>query len=99
MSVGRIVPGANCPWGKLSMGRNVRRVKCPWGENVRGAKCPWAKMSWGELLWGELSWGKLSWAICLGASGPGILFPCVSDAYCIPKMQPVQCLKSLCTGG
>jgi hypothetical protein len=68
--MGRIVHGASCPWGELSVGRVVRGVKCPggdcpWGEmsvgrNVRGAKCPWGELSWGELSWGELSWGELS---------------------------------------
>jgi hypothetical protein len=69
--------GASCPWGKLSVGRNVRGVKCPWGEmsvgrDIRWAKCPWGEMSvgrnvrgakcpWGEMSWGEMSWGELSW--------------------------------------
>jgi hypothetical protein len=62
----RVVHGASCLWGEMSVGRNVRGVKCPWGEmsvgrNVRGAKCPWGEMSWSELSWGELSWGELSW--------------------------------------
>ncbi len=24
--------GASCPWGELSVGRDVRGAKCPWGE-------------------------------------------------------------------
>jgi hypothetical protein len=64
--MGRVVHGASCPWGELSVERNVHGASCPWGEmsvgqNVRGAKCPWGEMSWGELSWGELSWGELSW--------------------------------------
>jgi hypothetical protein len=63
--MGRVVRGAKCPWGELSMGRIVRGANCPWGKmsvgrNVRGAKCPWDEISWGELSWGELSWGEWS---------------------------------------
>jgi hypothetical protein len=63
--MGRVVRGAKCPWGEMSVGRIVRGAKCPWGEmsvgrNVRGANCPWGELSWGELSWGELSWGELS---------------------------------------
>ncbi len=54
---------SSCPWGELSVGKNVRGAKCPWGElstgrTVRGTNCPWGEMSWGELSWGELSWGE-----------------------------------------
>jgi hypothetical protein len=58
--MGRVVRGAKCPWGEMSVRRIVRGANCPWGElsvgrNVRGAKCPWGEMSWGELSWGEWS--------------------------------------------
>jgi hypothetical protein len=64
--MGRVVHGANCLWGELSMGRVFRGAKCPWGElsmerTVRGAKCLWGEMLWGELSWGALSWGEFSW--------------------------------------
>jgi hypothetical protein len=44
--VGRVVHGASCPWGEMSVGQNVCGANCPWGElsmgrDVRGAKCPW----------------------------------------------------------
>jgi hypothetical protein len=32
------VPGAKCPWGELSVGRNVRGAKCR-GASCRGASC------------------------------------------------------------
>jgi hypothetical protein len=42
--MGRVVHGASCPWGELSMGRVVHGASCLWGE-----------LSWGELSWGEWS--------------------------------------------
>jgi hypothetical protein len=74
--MGRVVRGAKCPWGEMSLGRNVRGARCPWGEmsvgrNVRGAKCPWGEMSVGRdvvgrvvvgrVLMGRVVLGELSW--------------------------------------
>ncbi len=58
--------GAHCPWGELSVGRNVRGAKCPWGEmsverDIRGAKCPWGEMSMGRIVHGaKCPWGEIS---------------------------------------
>jgi hypothetical protein len=41
--MGRVVRGANCPWGGLSMGRVVI------------GRVSWGEMPWGEMSWGELS--------------------------------------------
>ncbi len=70
-TMGRVVHGASCPWGELSVGRTVRGANCPWGELsvgriVRGASCPWGELSMGQTVhgancpWGEMSWGELS---------------------------------------
>jgi hypothetical protein len=37
--MGRVVRGASCPWGELSVGRTVHGMNC----------------SWGEFRWGKLS--------------------------------------------
>jgi hypothetical protein len=34
--MGRVVHGARCPWGELSMGRVVHGASCPWGELSMG---------------------------------------------------------------
>jgi hypothetical protein len=65
--MGRVVRGANCPWGELSVGRTVRGANCPWGElsvgqTVRGANCPWSELSVGRTVRG---------ASCRGASFDG----------------------------
>ncbi len=68
-TMGRVVHGASCPWGEMSVGRNVRGASCPWGElsvgrDVRGARCPWGEMSVGRNVrgascpWGEMSVGR-----------------------------------------
>ncbi len=36
--MGRIVRGARCPWGEMSMGRNVRGARRR-GASCRGASC------------------------------------------------------------
>jgi hypothetical protein len=64
--LGRVVHGARCPWGEMSVGRVVRGVSCPWGEmfvgrDVRGANCHGASCP-GASCRG---------ASRLGASGPG----------------------------
>jgi hypothetical protein len=69
--MGRIVRGAKCPWGEMSVGRNGRGAKCPWGEisvgrNVRGAKCPWGEMSWGELSWVKWSRNRVPRVVVCG---------------------------------
>jgi hypothetical protein len=59
--MGRVVYGATCLWGELSMGRSISigrdvdGARCSWGELSTGASCPWGKMSWGELRCGKLS--------------------------------------------
>jgi hypothetical protein len=75
--MGRVVRGASCPWGEMSVGRNVRGANCPWGEmsvgrDVRGAKCLWGEMSVGRNVRGARCHGaSCRGASCLGASGPG----------------------------
>jgi hypothetical protein len=36
--VGRAVYGGKCPWGELSVGRNVRGARCH-GASFHGASC------------------------------------------------------------
>jgi hypothetical protein len=88
--MGRVVHGASCPWGELSMGRVVRGAKCLWGElsvgqDVRGAKCLWGEMSVGRNVRGARCRGaschgagfhvaSCPRASCLGASVPGTNF-------------------------
>ncbi len=66
----RVVHGASCPWGELSVGRTVRGANCPWGElsvgrTVHGASCPWGELYVGRAVhgancpWGELSMGRV----------------------------------------
>ncbi len=62
--MGRVVRGAKCPWGKMSVGRIVHGANCPWGEmsvgrNVRGAKCPWGEMSVGRDVVGRVVLGRV----------------------------------------
>jgi hypothetical protein len=86
-TMGRVVHGASCPWGELSLGRIVHGANCPWGDLsvgriVRGAKCPWGEMSVGRVVRGARCHGaschgascpgaSCPGASCLGASGPG----------------------------
>jgi hypothetical protein len=69
----RVVRGASCPWGEMSVGRNVHGAKCPWGEMsvgrvVRGARCHGA----------SCPGASCPGASCLGASGPGtVTVPCI----------------------
>ncbi len=63
--MGRVVHGASCPWGELSMGRVFPGASCPWGELslgrvVYGASCPGASFDRASCPWGELSWGEWS---------------------------------------
>jgi hypothetical protein len=68
--MGRVVRGANCPWGELSVGRFVRGANCPWGElsmgrivhgaTVRGANCPWSELSVGRVVVGRVSMGRVA---------------------------------------
>jgi hypothetical protein len=75
--MGRVVHGASCPCGELSVGRAVHGVKCPWGEMsvgraVRGANCPWGELSLGRTVPGaNCPWGELS----LGQTVPGAKCP------------------------
>jgi hypothetical protein len=54
--MGRVVHGASCPWGELSLGRVVHGASCPWGE-----------LSMWRVLMGRVVRG----ASLDGASGPG----------------------------
>jgi hypothetical protein len=59
--MGRVVYGASCPWGELSMGRVVHGASCLWGE-----------LSMGRVVVGRFLMGRVvRGASCLGASGPG----------------------------
>ncbi len=75
--MGRVVHGASCPWGELSMVRVVHGVSCPWGELsmgrvVHGASCLWGELSMGRVVMGRVLMGQVvRGASCLGASGPG----------------------------
>jgi hypothetical protein len=66
--------GASCPWGELSVGRNVR------GASYRGANCPWGELSVGRNVRGASRRGEsFRGASCPGASfdgasGPGTFF-------------------------
>jgi hypothetical protein len=74
--MGRVVHGASCAWGKLSVGqavigRVVHGASCPWGELslgrvVHGASCPWGGFSMGWFVYG---------ASCRGASFDGASCP------------------------
>jgi hypothetical protein len=59
--MGRVVHGASCPWGELSLGRVVHGVSCLWGELSLGRDVV------GQVLMGQVVRG----ASCLGTSGPG----------------------------
>jgi hypothetical protein len=39
--MGRVVHGASCPWGKLSMGQVVHKDGLSMGQNVYEVKCLW----------------------------------------------------------
>jgi hypothetical protein len=90
--MGRVVPGASCPWGELSLGRVVHGASCLWGE---------LSMGWvveGRVLMGRVARG----ASCLGASGPGTLTPASICPPPIPHPFPPKkdmavawCLHSL----
>ncbi len=86
--MGRVVHGASCPWGEMSVGRDVRGAKCPWGEvsvgrNVRGARCR------GVSCRG---------ASCLGASGPGTIKKQTGPALCVLcGPTPFPCLTCYST--
>ncbi len=69
MPMVRVVHGASCPWGELSMGRAVHGASCPWrklsmGGTVHGGNCPWGELSMGRAVhgascaWRELSMGR-----------------------------------------
>ncbi len=59
--MGRVVYGASCLWGELSLGRVVHGASCPWGE-----------LSMGRVVVGRVLMGRVvRGASCLGASGPG----------------------------
>ncbi len=47
-TMGRVVRGAKCPWGEMSVGRIVRGAKCPWGE-----------MSVGRVVVGRVVLGRV----------------------------------------
>jgi hypothetical protein len=40
--MGRVVPGASCLWGELSMGRNDYGTKCH-GASLDGVSCLWGE--------------------------------------------------------
>ncbi len=75
MSVGKNVCGAKClgsrcPWGVLSMGRNVPGASCPWSElsleqNYYGAKCHGA-ISMGQVVNGA----SFDGASCMEIANP-----------------------------
>jgi hypothetical protein len=57
--MGRVVHGASCPWGELSVGRTVCGGNCPLGRTVRGANCPWGELSVGRIARGaNCPWGR-----------------------------------------
>ncbi len=45
---GRIVYGASCLWGELSVGRAVHGASCSWGE-----------LSWGRVVTGQVVMGRV----------------------------------------
>jgi hypothetical protein len=83
--MGRVVPGASCPWGELSLGRVVPGASCPWGELSmgrvdHGASCLWGEMSMGRDVVGRVLMGRVvQGASCLGASGPGTYLSTVQN--------------------
>jgi hypothetical protein len=69
---GRIVYGARCLWGEMSMGRAVRWASCPWGElsmgrAVMGASCHGAS-SHGASLDGAICLGIENWVVAPATS-------------------------------
>jgi hypothetical protein len=71
--MGRIVNGASCPWGELSMGRNDCGASCC-GASFDGASCPWGEFRGGELS-GNLYSYILKWkTFCQGKKGYRIEF-------------------------
>jgi hypothetical protein len=58
--MGRVVHGASCPWGELSLGRVVHGASCPWGELSMGRVVPGVSFDGASCPWGELSWGEWS---------------------------------------
>jgi hypothetical protein len=75
----RVVRGASCPWGELSVGQ------VSMGRVVDGASCPWGELSMGRVvhgascLWGELFLGRVvlcpCGSSCRGASFDGASCP------------------------
>ncbi len=60
--MGRVVHGASCPWGELSMERVAHGASCPWGELsmgrvVHGASCPWGELSMGRVAMRRKDYG------------------------------------------
>ncbi len=66
--MGRVVCGAICLWGELSVGRTARGEKClvgravrrgelSVGQTVRGANCPWGELSMGQVVMGRVVMG------------------------------------------
>ncbi len=56
--------GVSCPWGELSVGRNVRGANCLWGElsvgrTVRGVNCPWGELSVVRTVCGRVVVGQV----------------------------------------
>jgi hypothetical protein len=57
--MGRVVHGASCTQGELSLGQVVPGARC------RGASFDGASCLWGELSWGEWSGNVVSLVILL----------------------------------
>ncbi len=57
--MGRVVHGASCPWGELSMGRVFP-----------GASCPWGVLSMGRVVLGRVLMGR----VVLGRVGNSSLY-------------------------
>jgi hypothetical protein len=51
--MGRVVRGAKCPWGEMSVGRNVHGAKYPWGEMSVGRDVVW-RVVVGRVLMGRV---------------------------------------------
>jgi hypothetical protein len=84
--MGRVVHGASCPWGELSLGRVVHGASCLWGE-----------LSMGRVVVGRVLMGRVvRGASYLGASGPGTgEEPLVIKLYCENFVQGSTDIKRM----
>jgi hypothetical protein len=96
----RVVHGARCPWGELSVGRTVRGASCPWGKlsmgrTVRGVSCRGASCRGASYRGASYRGANFDEASCSGTVLDPAMLTCVDPRSAGPVLVHARLVYSM----